>query len=77
MPSNNPHLLITITYQSILFAQARRRLEYNDIVTSITADLAGRFVPVAADIKKRLESLIERDFLERDPDDRTAYRYAS
>jgi cullin 3 len=37
----------------------------------------GRFVPLAVDIKKRVECLIERDFLERDPNDRTMYRYVS
>jgi cullin 3 len=27
------------------------------------------------DIKKRIENLIEREFLERDPNDRKMYRY--
>lgn len=57
--------------------KARRLLDYNTIITEVTAHMKGRFVPVAVDIKKRLESLIERDFLERDANDRTLYRYMS
>lgn len=55
--------------------KARRALDYNSIITEVGRHMSGRFVPVATDIKKRLESLIERDFIERDPSDRTLYRY--
>jgi cullin 3 len=55
--------------------KARRALDYNAIITEVTLQMSGRFVPVAADIKKRIESLIEREFLERDPSDRKLYRY--
>ena len=57
--------------------QARRVLDYNSIVAEVTRHMSGRFVPMAADIKKRIEGLIERDFLERDPNDRTTYRYVA
>ncbi len=36
---------------------------------------SGRFIPAPTVIKKRIESLIEREFLERDPNDRKLYRY--
>jgi cullin 3 len=57
--------------------QARRVLDYNSIVTEVTQHMSGRFQPLPLDIKKRIESLIERDFLERDEADRTTYRYIS
>lgn len=57
--------------------KARRMLDYNSIITEVTRHMHGRFVPLAVDIKKRIESLIEREFLERDTTDRTTYRYIS
>ena len=41
----------------------------------VTQQLATRFVPSPTLIKKRIESLIEREFLERDESDRKLYRY--
>jgi len=37
--------------------------------------LSGRFVPSPQFVKKRVESLIEREYLERDEQDRRIYRY--
>ncbi len=34
-----------------------------------------RFPAQNSDIKKRIEALIEREFLERDPEDVTFYKY--
>jgi cullin 4 len=34
-----------------------------------------RFPATSADLKKRIESLIEREYLERDSDDGTFYKY--
>jgi len=50
-------------------------LDHNTIITEVTRQLAGRFLPNPAVIKKRIESLIEREFLERDAEDRKLYRY--
>ncbi|CAI5526714.1 unnamed protein product [Closterium sp. Naga37s-1] len=41
----------------------------------VTKQLQARFLPNPAVIKKRIESLIEREFLERDRNDRKLYRY--
>ena len=41
----------------------------------VTRQLSPRFLPAPALIKKRIESLIEREFLERDLHDRKLYRY--
>ena len=41
----------------------------------VTRQLSSRFLPNPTVIKKRIESLIEREFLERDANDRKLYRY--
>eukprot|EP00879_Flechtneria_rotunda_P001881 GHRR01002052.1.p1 GENE.GHRR01002052.1~~GHRR01002052.1.p1 ORF type:complete len:737 (+),score=264.98 GHRR01002052.1:271-2481(+) len=55
--------------------KARKRLDHNAVVSEVTRQLAARFLPNPAVIKKRIESLIEREFLERDPNDRKVYVY--
>lgn len=55
--------------------KSRRILDHNSIVTEVTRQLAPRFLPNPAVIKKRIESLLEREFLERDATDRKLYRY--
>lgn len=55
--------------------KARRVLDHNSIITEVTRQLSARFSPTPAVIKKRIESLIDREFLERDPNDRRLYRY--
>uniref|UniRef100_A0A183C2E5 CULLIN_2 domain-containing protein n=1 Tax=Globodera pallida TaxID=36090 RepID=A0A183C2E5_GLOPA len=46
--------------------KARKKLLHNDLVTEVTNQLKGRFLPDPVFIKKRVESLIEREYLERD-----------
>jgi len=55
--------------------KARKVLDHNAVITEVTRQLAPRFLPNPAVIKKRIESLIEREFLERDAEDRKMYRY--
>lgn len=55
--------------------KSRRILDHNNIVTEVTRQLAPRFLPNPTVIKKRIESLLEREFLERDATDRKLYRY--
>ncbi|MFS8017275.1 putative cullin protein, neddylation [Helianthus anomalus] len=55
--------------------KARRVLDHNNMVAEVTKQLQSRFLPNPVVIKKRIESLIEREFLERDKDDRKLYRY--
>ena len=54
--------------------KARRVLDHNSIVGEVTRQLNARFIPAPTVIKKRIESLIEREFLERDGQQRL-YRY--
>ena len=55
--------------------KARRQLDHNSVVQEVTKQLSSRFIPSPADIKKHLESLIEKEFIERDRHDRKLYIY--
>ena len=55
--------------------KARKVLSHNDVIAEVTKQLAGRFIAQPAVIKKRIESLIDREFLERDATERSLYRY--
>lgn len=52
----------------------RKHMTHNELVNEVTPLLAGRFQPNPLDIKKRIEGLIEREYLER-CDDRKSYNY--
>lgn len=55
--------------------KSRKVLDHNNIIAEVTKQLQSRFLPNPVEIKKRIESLIEREFLERDSVDRKLYRY--
>ncbi|GBG23893.1 Cullin-3A [Hondaea fermentalgiana] len=55
--------------------KSRKRLEHAVLVAETTRQLSERFAPSPQDIKRRIESLLEREYLERDPDDHRSYRY--
>ncbi|KAG1747209.1 Cullin [Suillus paluster] len=52
----------------------RKHLTHNDLVNEVTRQLASRFQPNPQNIKKRIEGLIDREYLER-CDDRKSYNY--
>ncbi|KAJ7943492.1 putative Cullin [Quillaja saponaria] len=55
--------------------KSRKQLDHNNIITEVTKQLQSRFLANPIEVKKRIESLIEREFLERDNIDRKLYRY--
>lgn len=55
--------------------KARRRIEHNALITEATKILSQKFNPDPTMIKKRIESLIDREYLERDSEDRRFYKY--
>jgi len=57
--------------------KSRKELNHNNLISEVTRQLSSRFLPNTAVIKARIESLIEREFLERDRNDRRVYRYLS
>lgn len=55
--------------------KTRKRLAHMQLTTEIIEQLKARFRPSGTDIKKRIEALIEQEYLERDDADRTIYNY--
>ncbi|XP_046482972.1 cullin-3-A isoform X1 [Neodiprion pinetum] len=56
--------------------KARKRMTHNILVTEVTEQLRVRFLPSPVIIKKRIEGLIERDYLAR-TEDRKVYTYVA
>ncbi|KAL5526570.1 hypothetical protein ACEPAF_8294 [Sanghuangporus sanghuang] len=52
----------------------RKHMSHNDLINEVTRQLASRFSPQPLGIKKRIESLIEREYLER-CEDKKSYNY--
>jgi cullin 3 len=55
--------------------KARKTLEHNNLIAEVTKQLTARFRPSPQQIKKRIECLIERDYLERNKSDSTGKLY--
>uniref|UniRef100_A0A182WU43 Cullin family profile domain-containing protein n=1 Tax=Anopheles quadriannulatus TaxID=34691 RepID=A0A182WU43_ANOQN len=55
--------------------KARKRMPHNLLVSDVTSQLKSRFLPSPVIIKKRIEGLIEREYLARTPEDRKIYVY--
>lgn len=57
--------------------KARKTLHHNDLIAEVTKQLSVRFTPSPQFIKKRIESLIDREYLERTDEDRRVYNYVA
>jgi hypothetical protein len=55
--------------------KTRKTLQHNLLVNEVITQLSTRFKPKPIDIKKRIECLIEQEYLERDTNDRYFYIY--
>ena len=55
----------------------RKKLDHDQLVIEVTAQLSRIFVPQLKDIKERIEGLIEREFLARSDEDKKVYTYLS
>ncbi len=55
--------------------KTRKTLDHNTLVAEVSKQLANKCSPSPHVIKKRIESLIEREYLERHRDDRKMYNY--
>ena len=53
--------------------KSRKRLSHNMLISELMAQL--KFPAKSSELKQRIESLIERDYLERDRDDSSVYGY--
>lgn len=57
--------------------KARKKMQHNLLVTEVTNQLKSRFLPSPVVIKKRIESLIEREYLARASEDMKIYTYVA
>lgn len=57
--------------------KARKRMSHTILVTEVTEQLKSRFLPHPVVIKKRIEGLIEREYLARTTEDRKIYTYVA
>ena len=55
--------------------KARKTLEHAVLVSEVVKQLASRFKPEPQLIKACIDSLLEREYLERDSDKRSVYNY--
>ncbi|KAL6049859.1 Cullin-3A isoform A [Balamuthia mandrillaris] len=55
--------------------KARKTMEHSALIAEVTKQLSSRFMPSPIIVKKRIESLIEREYLERSKSDRKIYNY--
>ena len=53
----------------------RKTLTHQRLTTETIDQLKSQFAPEPAMIKRRIEALIERDYLERDQNDSSTYHY--
>ncbi|XP_017484362.1 PREDICTED: cullin-3-like [Rhagoletis zephyria] len=57
--------------------KARKKLSFSNLVAEVTDQLKSRFIPDPQFIKKRIDGLIDREYLARTPEDRKMYTYVA
>ncbi|KAF1317887.1 Cullin family protein, partial [Globisporangium splendens] len=55
--------------------KTRKQMQHNQLIAEVTRQMSGRFTPTPQLIKLRIESLIEREYLQRNASDRRLYNY--
>ncbi|KAL9935024.1 hypothetical protein V8E36_006100 [Tilletia maclaganii] len=55
----------------------RKTMEHNELLNEVIRQLSSRFVPSPSSIKKRIEALIDREYLERSEQGRGLYNYVA
>lgn len=65
---------IAIEAAIVRIMKSRKKLDHNSLVSE-TIQALQMFKPYPQVIKSKIEQLIEREYLERDPDDKSVYRY--
>lgn len=57
--------------------KSRKKLTLQLLIDGVVSDVSKRFPPDVKEIKKRVESLIEREFMARDEEDRSILHYVA
>ena len=68
---------ILIEASIVRIMKARKTMWHHDLVAEVVRQLTGRFAPEPAFIKKRIETLLEREYLARDKDEARKYTYVA
>lgn len=55
--------------------KARKQMDHVNLVNEVIRQLSSRFKPNTTAIKHRIDALLEREYLERDAENRTLYNY--
>jgi cullin 3 len=55
--------------------KSRRTVEHNTLLTEVMKQLSHRFSPDPNGIKRRIENLLEREYMERDSENTKQYHY--
>lgn len=72
-----PSLYLFVIFQACIVRvmKDRKVLQHTDLVNEVIRQLSSRFLPKPAMIKKAIERMIEKEYLERDENDRRTLRY--
>ena len=55
--------------------KSHKKIDHNRLIKECIKILSSKFLPDPQLIKRRIEGLIERDYMDRDKEDRTIYNY--
>lgn len=68
---------ILIEASIVRIMKSRKTMWHHDLVAETVRQLSGRFMPEPAFVKKRIETLLEREYIARDKDDARMYTYVA
>lgn len=69
--------MIIIDAAIVRTMKRNRTLDHNTLVAEVSSQLMSRFTPKVNSIKKRIESLIEREYMKRSSNERNIYEYVA
>lgn len=72
---NQLRVFCSCFWSYLILLQFLLNFQHNLLVSDVTSQLKSRFLPSPVFIKKRIEGLIEREYLARTPEDRKVYVY--
>lgn len=66
---------IEINAAIVRILKSRRTVKHNELIEGLVKQLSNRFQPLVVLIKQQIEDLIDKEYLERDANDRNVYHY--